>query len=29
MEMEAVEEVLRFARGEPLKQPVPEAEYMS
>ena len=27
MEMEAVEDVLRFVRGEPLKQPVPEWEY--
>jgi D-3-phosphoglycerate dehydrogenase / 2-oxoglutarate reductase len=27
MELEAVEDVLRFARGEPLKQPVPDAEY--
>src|SRR5436309_2018015 len=28
MEIEAVEDVLRFVRGEPLKQPVPEVEYM-
>ena len=27
METEAIEEVLRFARGKPLKQVVPEAEY--
>src|SRR2546426_11942414 len=27
MEIEAVEDVLRFVRGEPLKQPVPEWEY--
>ena len=29
MEMEAVEDVLRFVRGEPLRQPVPEWEYLS
>jgi len=28
MEIEAVEDVLRFVRGEPVKQPVPEAEYI-
>jgi D-3-phosphoglycerate dehydrogenase len=27
MEIEAVEDVLRFVRGEPLKQPVPESEF--
>jgi D-3-phosphoglycerate dehydrogenase len=27
MEAEAVDDVLRFVRGEPLRQPVPEAEY--
>lgn len=27
METEAVEDVLRFVRGDPLKQPVPEVEY--
>jgi D-3-phosphoglycerate dehydrogenase len=27
MEREAVEDVLRFVRGEPLRQPVPQAEY--
>ncbi len=29
MEMEAVEDVLRFVRGEPVKQPVPEWEYLT
>ena len=29
MEMEAVEDVLRFVRGEPLRQPVPEWEYLT
>jgi D-3-phosphoglycerate dehydrogenase len=28
MELEAIEDVLRFTRGEPLKQPVPESEYL-
>jgi len=29
METEAVEDVLRFVRGEPLRQPVPELEHNS
>ena len=29
MEMEAVQDVLRFVRGEPLKQPVPEWAYLT
>jgi len=29
MEIEAVQDVLRFVRGEPLKQPVPEWAYLT
>jgi len=29
MEIEAVEDVLHFVRGEPLRQPVPEWEYLT